>query len=168
MASTIEGFTTFKDGINVNTTFSAPAGSVTNTMISSNTEIVAEKLEHQHAFHHSQTSTVTAATEYVHIVRNTGEVVAVEAAVTEVLPSGDYQISVDVQKSTGAGSFSTILSATIDLTSGSTLRTPVAGTISATGLVDNDLLRVVVTVSGSSGSQGQGLLVTITTRESTT
>ena len=105
---------------------------------------------------------VTALTKWVHIVRGaTGTVVSVEAAIAVVATGADRTITVDLHKSTGAGAFATILSATIGFTNASAVRTMVAGTISTATLADGDILAVVVTVAGAGGNQATGLTVTV-------
>lgn len=149
--------------------FTPPAGSVANASIEAAAGIVATKLEHQHAIHYAQVpgSAIVAATQDVHIVRGaTGDVVALEAALTGALADHvSRTVTVDLHKSTGGGSFATVLTSTIGFTSSSTLRTAVAAVVNSAGLVDGDILRIVVTVAGGSGNQAQGLQVTLTIRE---
>lgn len=112
------------------------------------------------AFH--ATEAVTALTKDVHIVRGaSGTLLGVEAAIDVVATGGDRTITVDLHKSTGGGGFATVLSSTIGFNSGSSVRTAVAGVLSATSLVDGDILRVVVSVAGAAGAQAQGLIVSV-------
>lgn len=84
------------------------------------------------------------------------------AAWIEVVATGaDRTITVDLQKSTGAGAYATILSATIGFTNVSAVRTMVVGTFSNTALVAGNILRTVVTVAGAAGAQATGLSVSI-------
>lgn len=116
---------------------------------------------------HSQTGTVVAATEYLRSIRQANAtVLAIEATITETIATGaDRTVTIDLQKSTGAAAFATILSASIVFTNLSTLRTLTTGTIANGALVDGDHLRLVVTVAGAAGAQALGLLVTVTLRE---
>jgi len=73
---------------------------------------------------------------------------------------------VDLQKSTGGGAFATILTGTITLDSANTIRVAEAGTLTAgAACVVGDILRVVITVGGSSGTNPQGLVVRVVMRE---
>lgn len=114
-------------------------------------------------------SAVTAQTHVVHVAAYAGAVTGVEA-VCATAPTGDYTITVDVQKSTGGAAFATILTATFDLDSGNSDRVLEAGTVDGTkdDYADGDILQVVVTVSGSTGTQGQGLCVTVFCEEEPT
>jgi hypothetical protein len=129
-------------------------------------EIPASKLDGEYSLTLSQTGTIAAATQYLKAIHGTaGAVVALDAAITETLPSGDHTVTIDLQKSTGAGAFATILSATLVFNSSSTLRTVVAGSIASADLVAGDLLKLTVAVAGSTGAQGAGLIVTVTINE---
>lgn len=149
-----------------------PAGVVSNTAVSAAAAIAATKLEHQFGLRYNQApgTAVVADTQDLHIVHGvTGEVVSVEAALTGAIATGaDRTVDVDLQKSTGAGAFATILMATVQFTNASVLRTVSAATISSTALVDGDILRMVVTVAGAAGVQAQGLIVTVQIREDPT
>ncbi len=153
-------------------TMTVPASSVTNNSVSAAAAIAATKLEHQFALGYTQVpgAAIVAATQDVHIVHGqTGEVVSFEAAITGAIATGaDRTVNVDLQKSTGAGAFATILTATILLDNTDVLRTVNAATISSANLVDGDILRVIITVAGAAGAQGEGLIVTLQLREDPT
>ena len=100
---------------------------------------------------------VTAISEIVHLAQAAGTVTAVEIATGDTAPNGgDLKWTVDVNRSTAAGAFATILSAAKDASG--TARTVVAASRDAAKVdyIDGDLLQIVVTVSGSTGTQGQG------------
>ena len=106
---------------------------------------------------------VTALSQCVHIAGGAGTVTAVEIT-PDVAPSGgDLKWTVDVHRSTSGGSFGTVLSSTKDVSHGSANRTPVVASLDSTKVdyVDNDVLQIIVTVSGSTGSQGQGGIVKV-------
>jgi hypothetical protein len=106
---------------------------------------------------------VAAVTKWLHIVRGAaGTLVGFEAAIAVAADDASRTIDVDLQKSTGAGAFATVCSASADFTNSSAVRTPVAATFSSTSLVDGDILQVVVTVAGGAGNQATGLTVTLT------
>jgi hypothetical protein len=148
-------------------TFTLPAACVSNATIAGAAGIEATKVVHQFPLYVQQApgTAVVSATTLIHIARAVGTVVSIEAITTTPTTGGDRTVSIDLQKSTGGGSFATILSAPISLTNATTARTVVSATISNPSLVDGDLLQVVVTVAGAAGSQAQGLLVTVTLRE---
>lgn len=146
-----------------------PPGSISNAMISATAGIEATKLEHQFPISvelFGPAVTVTALTKTIYTVRGlTGEVVGFEAWISVVASDVSRTIDVDLQKSTGGGAFSTICSASADFTSSSVVRVPVPATLSSSSLVDGDLLQIVVTVAGASGSQATGLHATVMLRE---
>jgi hypothetical protein len=164
--SRIEGNVYVAGNLNAKT-LTLPAGAVSNGGIAAAAGIDASKLEHQHAIHYNQAgaTNVAAETRLVHTVRGaTGTTVAVEA-VLETVPDGDRTVTVDVQKGSAGSEFATILDAVITLDNTPADLEIKSGTISDEDLAHGDTLKVVIAISGSSGSQPQGLSVTITTRE---
>jgi hypothetical protein len=146
---------------------SPPAGSIDNTAIQAGAAgnyVAATKLEHQFALPYTQDAgtPVAAATKDIHIVEGaTGEVAWVKAAITGTIATGaDRTVTVDLQKSTGAGAFATVLTTTIVLDNASVLRTAEEAVVKVDGsedLVTGDILRVVITVAGAAGNQaGRG------------
>lgn len=150
-------------------TFDPPDGSLTNSHFSASADIDATKVEHQIPLDYQQVpgTAILAATSDLHIVHGAGgSVVSFRAAVTGAIATGaDRTVNVDLQKSTGAGAFATILSATLLFNNVSVLRTVGSAAIATPALVAGDILRVVVAVAGSAGNQAQGLIVTATIRE---
>jgi len=147
-----------------------PAGAVTNGLVSPSANIAASKtIRHQsidvELF--GPSTTVTALTRDIHIVRGSaGTLVGIEGVICGAIATGaDRTIVVDLQKSAGSGAFATVLSATVDFSNVSVLRTAVAGVLSSTALLDGDVLRLIVTVAGSAAAQATGLLVTVTLEE---
>lgn len=147
----------------------ATGATITNAMISGSAAIAASKIVHKYVFPvYQYTGTaVVAQTNDIHIVSGaTGVIESAEAVITGAIATGgDRTVTVDIHKSTGAGAFSTICSATIGFTNASVLRTIAAAAFSSTSLVDGDIIRVVTTVAGAAGNQAQGLLVTVKLRE---
>jgi len=148
-----------------------PAGAVTNGLVSPSANIAASKIIRHQSIDvelFGPSTTVTALTRDIHIVRGaTGALVGVEAAICGAIATGaDRTITVDLQKSTGAGAFATVLGSTIGFTNVSVLRTAVAGVLNSTSLLDGDILRLIVTVAGSASAQATGLFVTVTAEES--
>lgn len=149
-----------------------PSGTITNTMCSASMNLSASKfVRHQSVDVElfGPSTTVTALTKDLHIVRgSTGTCVGFEAAICGTIATGaDRTVTVDLQKSTVAGAFSSIVSSTIGFTNASVLRTATAGVLHSTNkaVIDGDILRVVVTVAGSAGNQALGLLFTLTMEE---
>jgi hypothetical protein len=168
----IEGETQFAGDVVMLAGVTMPSGVITNAHVAAGAAIAATKLQHQFPIHLSTAggTAVTAVTNIVHIARGAGTVVSVEAALATV-PTGtgtDKTVTIDVQKSTGGAAFATLLSSTIVLDSGNTDRVAEAGTLAATPTyADGDLIQIVVTVSGSTGTQGTGLIVTAFVQEAT-
>ena len=153
-------------------TVTMPSGAVGNAEIEAGAAIAATKLQHQFPLVHTQkTGTdVTAQTDIVHVARGAGTLVSVEAVV-DTVPTGtgvDLKVTIDVKKSTGGGAFTSLLSAAFDIDDGYTDKVLVAGTVGGSNTyADGDLLEVIVAVSGSVGSQAQGLCVTCFVYEAT-
>lgn len=127
--------------------------------------IEAEKVECCHVETYSQENgtDVVAKTVELFIVHGvTGELVSIEITSPVVPAGGDQEVSVDVKKATEASPTpSTVLSAPIEITASEANYEIKAGVISGPALVDGSVVSVVVTVSGSTGTQAQGLCVTI-------
>ena len=107
---------------------------------------------------------VVALSKIIHVAQAAGVVTAVEVTPGATPPSGgDFKWTVDVNRSTAAGAFATILSAAKDVPNGATALTPLAASLDAAKVdyIDGDLFQIVVTVSGSSGTQGQGGCVVV-------
>lgn len=146
-----------------------PDGSVTNAKIAALAGIEATKLEGEFSWNYSQTGTVVAGGPlYFGPIRGaTGDVISLEAAITETIATGaDRTVTIDLQKSTGAGAFATILSSTLVLNNASVLRTAVAAVLAAgAALVAGDILRLTVAVAGAAGNQALGLTIRVILRE---
>lgn len=149
-----------------------PASSIADSQVSPTAGIQAAKLQHQHAINYSQASGTSVVTEtrVVHTVQGaTGTVLAVDVTPDAVPSNGggdDKQYTVDVKKSTGGGAWTSILTGVLTVSKTDTARTVKHATLSGTpALVDGDALQVIITASGSTGTQAQGVNVTITTRE---
>ncbi len=106
---------------------------------------------------------ITALSQCVHIARAAGTVTAVEITPNVAPTGGNKKWTVDVLRSTGAAAFATILTAAKDIDNATSDRTPVVASLDSTktDYVDSDILQIVVTVTGSTGSQGQGGVVKV-------
>jgi hypothetical protein len=163
----------FYDDVTFRSSPSIPNDTITNAMVKqdANNLVAAEKLEAQFAVSemtHTEGTTVTATHDWLHIVQGSaGEIASFEAAIGSAI-TGDYTVTVDLHKSTGGGAFATVLTTTIGFSSADSARTAKAAVISSASLTDGDILKAVVTVAGSSGTQAQGLACTLTLREDPT
>ncbi len=145
------------------TTMKIPDATLTDAGVNGSAKIAASKLVHRPVENYQQApgSDVVAATVPLFIAHKAGSVIAIEVAGLSI-PSGDKTVTVDLQKSTGGGAFATILTGVVTIDSGETARVAVAGTINTAAFVDGDVFQLVVAVTGSSGTQVQGLVVTVT------
>lgn len=146
-----------------------PAGCVKADHVETAAGIEASKLEHQHAIEYSQAdgSDVVAAIVPVHIVRgSTAEIIDIEVACVDAPSGGDKAFTVDLKKANeGTPAPASVLTGVISYSSTQSDCEVEAGVISSEDLADGDTLLVVVAVSGSTGVQGQGLIVTVNVRE---
>jgi hypothetical protein len=121
------------------------------------------KLKHEKSVVVSKTGTLAASTTYVHYANAPGRLRKFSAAITETIATGaDRTVTVDLHKSSNAGTFATVLGATIGFTNLSVVRTksPVTqGTFSDSDIAPGDVFKVVVTVAGAAGNQAEGLVV---------
>lgn len=149
-------------------TFNAPAGSITKEDITPNAGIEATKVEHQFPVLYEQLpgTAILAETKLVHLVRGaTGEIVGIEACIMTQASGADRTVSVDLHKADAATTPATVLTSPISITNTTVVRTAVTTSLSASDLVDGDILEIVVTVAGAAGTQAEGLLVTLFLRE---
>lgn len=147
------------------TTMAIPAGTIVDDDVNAAAEIAATKMEHEHVRGMKQRGTIAAETEVVHIVNATGTLQVFKASLEAACTSSDT-VSVDLHKSTGGGSYATVLSAPIGFSSSDAARSVKTGTISSAGVIAGDQLKVVVTIT--SNSSGADLLAQVTLTESST
>lgn len=146
-------------------TFTLPTSSVTDTNVATGANISYLKLTHMVLADYAQDSGADVATKtnVIYCCRSTlGAVVFDVAVVVDTAPTGgDKAYTVDIKRSTGGGAFSSILTGVVTVNSSSTTRSVNVASISGTTytLVQGDILEAVVTASGSTGSQGQGVRV---------
>jgi hypothetical protein len=119
------------------------------------------KLYSRPCFAYSKTGTIVADKAYFNVHR-AGTALQVRAKITEAIATGaDRTVTIDVQRSTGGGAFSSILGSTIVFNNVSTLLLDTIATISLQTLAAGDVLMVSVAVAGAAGAQAQGLAVSI-------
>lgn len=144
-----------------------PAGAVGDEQIEASAMVAATKLVHQHAARYVQAggSDVVAVTVPLHTFRGAGEIVAVEVVPLVAPNGGDKAFTVDVLKGNQATPFATVLTAPISVADAQGDREVVSGTLATTEAADGDTLEAVVAVSGTTGTQGQGFVLTVWVRE---
>lgn len=144
-----------------------PTSAISNGQVAANAAIAYSKVQQQHVLTYAQAhgSNIAAATYPIYIAGGTGTILSVEAAVTGVAAGGDRAVTVDLHKAASGGAAATCLTAPITLDSSDALNTNDSGAISSTSLADGTILFVVVAVSGSTGTQPQGLQVTVKVSE---
>ena len=144
------------------TRFTPPVGCITDGSITSGAGVAYDKLTH---YHHLKSviapaTTITAYTELLHIANGAGTVQYLKAA-TVTAPTGDHTVTIDLKKSTGGGAFATVLSTPLVLNSSNVALTSVNALLSTATVVSGDLLEVIITVAGSTSSQGAGLIISV-------
>ena len=162
-------------GITVKDPFSIPSGSVGDSHIAAAAGLSASKLQHQHVLTYKQDdgSDIVAAIAPIYIVRGlTATIIEVEVVCVDAPEGGDKHFTVDLQKANeGTPTPATVLSAVLDSDTYGAGAAEAAdcevGTavIASPTLAAEDTLLVVVAVAGSTGNQGQGLIVTVNLRD---
>ena len=146
-----------------------PDGTVVDADVSLTAKINATKLGHQHAVRYSQTdgSDVVSEKLPIHTVRGVnGSVIELEVIVVAPPSGGDKQFTVDLTIANQASPTPvSILSAPITVDSAKAAFEVLTATISSAALLSGDTLQVEVTASGTTGNQGQGVVVTTNIRE---
>jgi len=146
-------------------TMTLATSSITDANVASAAAISYLKVTHMLLADYAQDSGADVATKTnaIYCCRSaSGAVVFDVAVVVDTAPTGgDKAYTVDVKRSTGGGAFATILTGVVTVNSSSTTRSVNVASITGTTftLVQGDILQVVVTASGSTGSQGQGVRV---------
>lgn len=167
--SRIIGDRVYTGNVEVQTGFTMPDNTVTNAKVSTSAAIAASKLVHRFPlkYHQKNGTDVASETMLLHIMRAAGEVVSIEARCTTAPTGGDKAFTIDVLKAAdGSSSWTSLLSSVITMNSSDANDTLNVGTlIGSPTLADGNAIRVVIATSGSTGSQGQGLVVTINVNE---
>jgi len=167
MANTLNGRTHVLGMLSASS-MSIPDGTVDDDAVADDAAIAAEKVIHQtpvvvELF--GPTTDVAAVSRVIHIAKEAGKVVAVEAIVQTPATGADRTVEVDVQKGNAGTAYATILTSTADFDNTAAARTPEAAAIATEDYADGDSLEIVVTVAGSAGAQAAGLCVVVWVRE---
>lgn len=148
-----------------------PSGTVNNDDVAPGAGIEATKLQQQYAIHYEQADGADVESEIkaIHIVYGaTATIVAVKVACLDA-PSGsggDKKFTVDLKKVNAASpSPATVLTSVVTIDNTVADCEVESGVINAASLVVGDTLIIDVAASGSSGDQGQGLVVTVILKE---
>ncbi len=168
MVSRIEGDMNFAGKVTFLDTVTLYKDSITDQHIAPSAKIQASKLVHRHVLVYAvpDGQSVSAITRLLYLAAAAGKLRRVEVRPTQV-PTGDYSYTVDVQRaSDGSGTWSSLLSSVITVDSSASADTKKSGTLVASpDLAAGDALRLVITTSGTSGTQGQGLVVLVELEE---
>lgn len=148
------------------------SGTLDNSMVSASAAIAASKLINRVQVEYrvaDGTNVAATSGDGVPVYTCTKTNGATLKAVTVVCPDapsgGDLAFTVDVHKADVSAAAATVLSGTISYSSTQSDYEQESGTISTATIDDGDTLLVVVAVSGSTGTQGQGLIVQIEIEE---
>jgi len=161
MATRLEGQTHVAGALTAES-ITLPAGTVTNAGVAAAAGISASKLEHQHQITLAQDngSAATAQTRVVHVVYGaTGTLQSIQAG-CETACIGDSTIDVDVHVNG-----SSVLTATIELSSSESAYELVAGTFSDDDLTADDVIEIVITVTAGTGTLGEGVFANLVLTE---
>jgi len=171
MSTDIRGDTIFHDDVSFGAGVFVPAGSFDDDAISSNANkrIQSSKVVQRVDLNYQQADGVDVATASVllRLCRGAGKLLDFQVRPTTAPTGGDKKYTVDLQKAADASAvYSTLLDApiTVDNTSVNETKqqaTLIASPVTAAG----DAIKVIVTASGSTGSQGQGVIVTASYEE---
>jgi hypothetical protein len=167
MATNLDGDVTIRGSLIVTGQMGIPAGSVGNNQVSVGANLDDAKIMQRHVLRHSQKAgtAVVAESHILHIARAAGTIQSIEVVPDTPPAGGDLAFTVDLQKGNQSTAFASVLTGVITINSGVAARQVVAGAIVDDDYADNDSLRLVIAVTGSTGTQGQGFVVVVTLRE---
>lgn len=156
------GATSFGGPVNL------PDACVSATNIEPGADIQASKLRHRYSISHSQKNGTDVVSETVlkHFAKADGDIVSFRVRPRMAPTGGDKKYTVDLQKAAnGSNSWTTILSAVLTLDNTAISDTIVTDTLSTLIYSANDAFQIVITASGTTGSQGQGFDAILTIDE---
>lgn len=141
-----------------------PAGTVDNASVSGTTFLAHTKLTHRVTVHHTQktTASVVAYSEIGHVCHRPSRIISVRGLL-ETLPA-THRHMVDVLKSSTGGAYATALSTPLILSSTSAARVSQAATLGSTSAVyiaQGGSVKITITTSGTTGTDGKGLGVCV-------
>lgn len=156
----------FQGVVSFGGTVGLPPATVGNAAFSS---LTADRLAYGKVVHYSQkvhqiapATTVTTQTVAIHFAYGAGSISHVWINPCTSPTGGDLQYTVDVKKSSdGSSTKTSILSAAVTISSADASDTQQAATVTTSTFAAKDILWVVITTSGSTGTQGTGLVVSV-------
>jgi hypothetical protein len=158
----MSGDWTFTGAVNL------PTDTIDENNVKSATLFAAENVEHRspagEAAAQASGAAVAAANTIVHVAEYAGTIEDFSVGI-DTAPTTTDTVTIDLKKSTGGGAWATVLSSTIQFTSSDSDRSVKSGTLSTTTFAADDMLRVEVTVSGSSA---QGIMPRVYLHENPT
>lgn len=172
MATNLEGTIEFPGTVTFSGTVYMPAGTVNNAAFSSSSanRLDASKVVHRVDMNYWQVNgtDVVDATVVLRVCKGAGTFKGVTVRPYTAPTGGDKAFTVDVKKaSDGGNTFASILSSVVTVNSSSANGTLQNATLSGTPTtVAGDAIQVVIDATGSTGSQGQGVCVSIYYEES--
>lgn len=166
--------TIFQGDVQVNGTISASAMDLPPTCVRSSNfsaastdRLEAAKAVHQFPVTRSQKNGTDAVTETVtlHIAKGAGTLVSFQIVADAVPAGGDKTVTIDFQKR-NSGAWTSLLNAALVLDSSKSANTVYTAVLVATPTyAAGDLLRIVITAAGSTGTQAQGVCATAFVQE---
>jgi hypothetical protein len=111
------------------------------------------------------TVTATANLKYLFTAKAAGVLLSLVGVITGAVPIGAYGFTVDLLKSTGGGAPASVLTTKITATSASALLTALFAAIATAAYTGGDSFFLNVALTGGSGTQAEGLGVTLSTAE---
>lgn len=146
-----------------------PAESVNSDAIQTGANLDSDKLESRISKTVVQApgADVVTGTSYIFVARAAGSIKSIKVRPLTAPTGGDKNYTVDLKRAAdGSGSFSTLLTGVITVNSSSVNQTAQNGTlIGSPALLAGDCVQVVITAGGSTGSQGQGVVIEVEINE---
>ena len=136
-----------------------------NTFLASKNSIAAEGVIHRFPLHYFQAAgaDIVDATVNLHTFVFGGAVTGIVITASTAPDGGNKLFTVDLKKGNQGGAFASILTAPVQMDDAHANRQVITGVLSSSPTVCSagDTLQLVVDAQGSTGSQGQGLIVTV-------
>jgi hypothetical protein len=157
-----DGTVAFNNTVLFNAGMTLPANSVTNTSVPAGANLSADKLQHRHAITHEQKDGTDVVSETIlkYVARFAGTLKRFTVRPRVAPTGGDKQFTVDIQRaSNGSNTWVSLLTTPVVMSSADVSDTLNDGTLVASPVYSiDDGIRIVITATGSTGSQGQGFV----------
>ena len=145
-----------------------PSGVFGDTQMSVGDPLDTDKVVHRHVIHYGQAdgADVAAAIVPIHTAAVAGVVSAVQVVCLDCPQGGDKHFTVDLKLcNAGTPAPASILTTPVDCAAATPDATVLEGVVDDEDVAAGDTLVVVIALAGSTGNQGQGLVVTVTVDE---